>query len=165
MFAEETIGFEQALEELRSLKNVIRVNPEFVEFLSNPEIQSREKMEFVDNSLKDNFSKEMRDFLKMLIEKRRIKQLVGICDYVRVTYSHDGAVETLLKSSYPLDLETIRKIKIKLEDKLQKRINLHLELDGRLLGGIQVRIGNTVIDGSVKRRIQDLKEKLMSVEV
>jgi F-type H+-transporting ATPase subunit delta len=82
-----------------------------------------------------------------------------------VTYSHGEALEAVLKTSYPLDLGLIRKVKSKLENKMQKKINLYLELDPDLLGGIQIRIGNTIIDGSVRRRIDELKKKLMLAQV
>jgi len=57
------------------------------------------------------------------------------------------------------------KIKKGLESKLNKKLKLVVGLDPGLLGGVQVTIGNTVIDGSVRRRLDDLKEKLETVRV
>ena len=64
-----------------------------------------------------------------------------------------------------MDLELIREIKNNLEDKFKKKFKLYINLDGSLLGGIQVVIGNTVLDGSVRRRLDDLKEKLKALRV
>lgn len=164
-FAKESVGIEKAVEELKDIKIIICGNPEMEEFLYNLEITHAEKREFIDKVFMGVFSNETRHFLKFLLEKKRIEHLIGICDYVRVKYSHGEALEVLLRTSYPLELELIRKIKIKLGEKFRKKINLFLELDPNLLGGIQVRIGNTIIDGSVRRRLEELKEKLMTLQV
>ena len=164
-FARDTIGMDKAIEELKNLKIVLFENPQLQQFLVNPEIAVADKGKAIDGIFKDNFSQQTRQFLKLLLEKGRIKYVIDICDYVRVTYSHGEAIEGVLKTSYPLDLDLIQKIKSRFEERLQKKINLYLELDPDLLGGIQIRIGNAVIDGSVRRRIDELRRKLMLAQV
>lgn len=163
-FAKESIGRDKAVEELKELKIVMHTNRELEEFLRNPEITNQEKDDVIEKVLAD-FSQETRQFLKLLLDKERIAYLIEICDYVRATYSHGESVEALLKTSYPLDLDVIQAIKTRLEKKMQKAINLHLELDADLLGGVQIRIGNYIIDGSVRRRLDDLEEKLKKLQV
>jgi F-type H+-transporting ATPase subunit delta len=164
-YARETVGLDTIIDEFKNLKVVLYENPQLKEFFGNPEIPFVDKCEFLDKVFKENFSGQMRQFLKLLMEKERIKYIIDICDYIRVTYSHGQALEAVLKTSYPLDLEVVREIKAKLENKLGKKINLYQELDGDLLGGLQIRIGNMIIDGSVRKRIDELRKKLMLVEV
>ncbi len=159
-----SIGMAIATNELKNLKLILRDNPDFGELLDNSDIAYNEKLRIIDMALKD-FSGEIRDFLKLLLEKGRIGYIIDICDYVRVNYSNGDGMDVLLKTTYPLDLDLIRKIKVKLEDKFKKRLNLHLELDADLLGGIQVTVGNTLIDGSVRKRLNDLRKKLMTTRV
>ena len=52
-----------------------------------------------------------------------------------------------------------------LENKLHKKLHLYSDLDSDLLGGVRVTVDNIVLDGSVKKRLQDMKEKLLSVRV
>jgi F-type H+-transporting ATPase subunit delta len=161
-----TIGKARGLEDLHNLRHVLQNNPEFGRFLVNPEFGFKEKCGVIDKVLRYGyFAFETRDFVKLLIEKNRIEYLEEICEYVRVTFEHEGATEALLKTSYPLETETIRELKDALERRLHKKLNLYIELDPDLLGGVQVRVGNTVIDGSVQRRLAELKEKLMTAEV
>jgi F-type H+-transporting ATPase subunit delta len=164
-YARETIGQNRAIEDFKKLKAALYENPQLGQFLNNPEIAIIDKSGVINRIFKENFSEETRQFLKLLLEKDRIRYITDICDYVRVTYSHGESLEGVLKASYPLDLEVIQEIKSKLENKFQKKINLYLELDPDLLGGIQIRIGNTVIDGSVRRRLDELKKKLMLIQV
>jgi len=159
-----SVGIPEAAEELKNLKFIFLKNPDFQEFLNNLGFIYSEKCRVIDAVLKD-FSEETRIFIKLLLEKGRIANIMAICDYVRVNYSPGERVSALLKTSYSLDLDLIREIKEKLENKFNKRFKLHLELDAALLGGIQVTIGNTVIDGSVRRRLDELKEKLMTARV
>jgi len=163
-FAKNNIGFERAIEQLKDLKLIVSSHPELLEFLCYPEISLKEKSQVIDKVLA-GFTRELKEFLKLLVEKRRIDYLIEICDYVRIKYSRGEAIEAVLRSSYPLDLEILEELKTKLEKKIGRKLNLFLDLDPDLLGGIQIRIGNVLIDGSVRRRLDELREKLMTVQV
>lgn len=164
-FAKNAQGLATAIAELKSLKSILREVPELLDFLLSLKVAKSDKVSFLEQVFEGKFSQELQIFLKLLLRKRRIGRIIEICDYIRVKYSRLEAVNALLKTSYPLDLELIRRIKEKLEEKFQKKLNLYLELDANLLGGIQVIIGNTVIDGSVRRRIADLRNQLMAVRI
>jgi len=159
------IGIEKAADGLKRFKLLLHSNMDFEEFLYNPEINFQEKCAVIDNVLKKYFTVELGHLLKLLLEKGRIEIITGICDYFRVKYSHGEAVDALLRTSYPVDTKILKLVKKKLEEKLNKKMNLYLELDPDLLGGLQIRIGNTIIDGSVRRRLDNLREKLMTAQV
>lgn len=163
--ARDAVGLKAIVREFKALKNIIREHPEFESLLESMEVTYSEKCAFIEKTLDGNFSLEMRDFLKLLLEKRRFNLIVFIADYVRVTYAHGAAQDAVLRTSYPLDTEIIQAIKNKLETKLGKKLNLYVNLDASLLGGIQVTVGNTIIDGSVRKRLQELRERLQTVKV
>jgi len=160
-YTKENIGLERAVEDFKNLKTVIRDNPEFFSVLCGMSLGLTEKFNFIEKVLGADFSQETKNFLKLLLDKERIDKLLDIAEYIRVTFSH-AQEDVLLKISFPLDLETIKKIEDTLEKHFNKKFKFYLDLDGSLLGGIQVVIGNMIIDGSVKRRLEDLKEKLLS---
>lgn len=159
-YAVPVIGFEKVILDCRHIKGIIRENPGFMEFLLSPEITFVDKNNFIEKVLGVDFSQVFKNFLLLLLEKERIDKLPDIVEYIRFNYAHEGEVDVLLKTSFPLDLDLIKEIKEKLAKMFQKKLKFYIDLDGSLLGGIQVVIGNTVIDGSVRRRIEDLKEKL-----
>ncbi|MBI4981816.1 MAG: ATP synthase F1 subunit delta [Candidatus Omnitrophica bacterium] len=164
-YAKENIGLERAVEDFKNLKTVIRDNPEFFSLLCGMALGLGEKFNLLEKVLGADFSQETKNFLKLLLDKERIDKLLDIAEYIRVTFSHAGEEDVLLRISFPLDLETIKKIEDTLEKHFNKKFKFYIDLDGSLLGGIQVVIGNTIIDGSVKRRLVDLKEKLMTARV
>ncbi len=163
-FAKETIGTDKALEELQKAKWVIRDNEDFRTFLQTLDITNSEKEEVIDKVFK-GFSEEFVHFLKYLLRKKRITRFLDIAEYARLTYSHGMRVEAVLKTSYLLDTGLIARIRAAIEKKIGKRLRLFIELDPSLMGGIYVKIGNIIIDGSVRRKLEDLKERLTTLKV
>lgn len=165
-YAKETIGLDKLIESLKALRSeVIHDNPEFLKFLESKEITLAEKYAFIDTVLGDDFTPEIKHFIRLLIDKGRINILSDVIEFIRVNYSYGEQVEVLLKTSTPLDLSLIRDIKDSLSRKLQKKLKFYIDLDGSLLGGIQIIVGNRLIDGSVRKRLDDLKQKLLTVRV
>lgn len=164
-YAGLAIGLDKALGEILAVRDVFRENPDLKSFLENPAILSREKSEMIENVFKDGFSQETRDFLKLLLKNGRISKFHDIAEYARVKYSHGKEVDAVISASYPLDLDILESLKSVLENKLHKKLHLYSDLDTDLLGGVRVTMNNIVLDGSVKKRLEDMREKLMAVRV
>ena len=165
-YSKEDIGFDKGLEELRDIKHILRDNPDFKDFLEAPDIANIEKYNSLDKILRKYCSEGMRNFLKILIEKRRINLFTDIAEYARITYAHSGIkIDAILKTTYPIDTPLLKDIHDALEKRVNRKLDIHLELDPDLLGGVYAKIGNIVIDGSVRRRLDDLKEKLTVLKV
>lgn len=163
-FTQGTITIEKIVEEAQNFRSLLRDNPEFNDFLNTPAVDQAEKIKTIETVLA-GYSQEFRQFLRLLLEHGRISKISDIAEYLRITYAHGGEVEALLKTTYPLDLDLLKRVKEKLEKKLNKKFNLYLELDPDLLGGVQLTVGNTIIDGSVRKRLSELKQKLSALRV
>ncbi|MFA5143074.1 MAG: ATP synthase F1 subunit delta [Candidatus Omnitrophota bacterium] len=164
-FVKEGCGLEKGVADLRNIRRMLLDNPELDGFLLTPGIDQREKFQVLDNVIRDGFSKEIIYFLRLLIDKGRFDKFSDIAEYVRVTYSHGVEVDALLKVSYPLDTDMIRIVKELIERKFNKKLHLYIELDSDLLGGIYAKIENILIDGSVKKRLEDMRAKLLAAKV
>ena len=164
-FARANCGSVKALEDLVVVKNIIRDNPGFKDLMYNPEISYLEKCTIIDEAIRDGISDEMRNFLKLLLDKKRFDIFLDVAEYLRIKYSHGGQVDVLLKTAFPLDLEVIEKIQEALKKRFKQNLRFYIDLDGSLLGGVQVVIGNTIIDGSIRKRLAELKDKLTTVEI
>jgi len=164
-YCRDTIGFELGLEEFRKLKHLLLESPELARFLQSFEIGFIEKTDFIDRVLGRIFREETVHFLKLLLDKNRIRNLEGAADYAIRAYLHAGEQEAVLKTAFMLDSEIIRKIKDVLEHKLRRKVRLYLDFDPELLGGFQLIIGNLIMDGSLRRALGDLREKLRNVKV
>ena len=163
--ARESCGLEKALEDLVIVKNIIRDNPGLSQLIYNPEISYTEKCAIIDEVIRDGLCDEIRNFLKLLIEKKRFDIFLDAAEYLREKYAHHGQVDVLLRTAFPLELDVIKKIEVVLRKRLNKDLRFYIDLDGSLLGGVQVVIGNTIIDGSVSKRLEELKEKLAAISI
>lgn len=159
------IGTEEAFSGLKKAKQILGGNRELKGALENPEITYSDKCGIIDKVFADEFSAEIRYFLKILIENGRIGNFSDIVEFARIKYAHGGREEALIKTSYLLDLELIKKIQDAVQKKFGKKFKFYIELDSNLLGGVQIIIGNTIIDGSVRKRLNDLKENMRNAQV
>lgn len=164
-FAEPQIGMERCVEEMKGLKWLLRVEDDFASFLKAPEVNRQDKARVLDSILKSQYSEATILFINYLISRHRVGLLSEIADYVRLKYSHSELTDVTLRTTFPLELDIIVHIKESLEKRLQNKVNLYLELSPDLLGGVQVVIGNTVIDGSVRNRLFELKKKMLQSQV
>jgi len=164
-FASDKIGLERCVSDMKTIKALLRDIKDLSRFFFAPEISRAEKVRILDKIFVDICSDETRTFIKYLIDKRRLEHLPDIADYVRVNYAHGEAQNVVLRTTFPLDLDVITSIKAKIEQRLNKKATLYLELAPELLGGIQILIGNTIIDGSVRNRLNILKKKLLQAQV
>lgn len=163
-FAKLTIGFERAVEEIVALKILLCEVSSFKTFIESRWIPYGAKCQVLDETLKD-FSQETRQFIKLLLDKGRIKELVQVVDYVRDTYEGGEAINALMSTSYMMDEDLIGKIKAKIETKIKKKLRLFIKLDPDLLGGVKVSLDHKLLDGSVASRLEALKTKLKTVKV
>lgn len=163
--AKETIGFKKGVEELEKVKSVFRDNPAFKEFLENPAINYIEKCAALDRIFVAGFSQEIRNFLKLLLKKARIGKFADIAEYARIKYSHGKKQKALLYTSYMMDTKLMKTLKGMLEKKLHAELQLYVNLAPDMLGGARVVIGNKILDGSVKKRLEDMRQQLFSTKV
>ena len=164
-YAKNTIGFDKGIDELQGVKRIVRDNPDFRIFLESLDIADHEKHAVTDRILGEDFSAQMKSFIKLLLKKKRINILVDIAEYARINYAHGVEIDAVLKVSYPLDTAIMERIKNALEKRLNKKLHLYVELDSTILGGVRAHVGNIIIDGSVQKRLEDMKEKLLALKV
>jgi len=164
-YAREKIGFERALAELQDAKRVVRDNPELQTFFAAGDIIPAEKASVIDAVFGGGYSACIRHFVKLLIKNRRIDRFVDIAEYARLAYTHGIEHDALLTTSYTVDTATLEKLKAALEKRTGKKLHLYILMDPDLLGGVTAQVGNIIIDGSVKRRLVDLREKLKLTKV
>jgi len=164
-FAQPKTGIARCVDDMKDVRTVLRQNPDFLHFLQAPEIPKKDKAGMLDRVLGDVLTEETCTFIKYLVDKGRITILSSIAEYIRIVYAHGEVVDVVLRTTFPMELDIIGRIKAQVEVFACKKVNLYLELDPDLLGGAQLVIGNTIIDGSVRNRLMQLKKQMLSAKV
>jgi len=98
----------------------------------------------------------------MLLERNRMGYITVIRDvYSELVDEKEGRVRGTVWSAYALDAETKGRIEGALKEKLKKDVILDAIEDRSLIGGVKVSLKGTIIDGSVKRQLETLKENIL----
>jgi F-type H+-transporting ATPase subunit delta len=150
-------------EELDDLTHsIIGKHPHLREFFGSPVIHRHKKTPVLSAGLEGNVSKLLRNFLLTLNNNGRL----GLVRQIREAYESmldrsAGRVRVKVKTAVPLGDEQQAALKKTLADALKREPILNLSVDPDLLGGVVVRIGDRVIDTSVRTRIQTLRAQLL----
>jgi F-type H+-transporting ATPase subunit delta len=149
-------------EELGKFADLIKTNDVLERAINNPlyDVESRKK---VLQILSETFehSRVMTSFLNLLFSKGRIKYIVSINDFFQKQADElKGIVRAKLVSAEDLPSETTEKIREALSQRTNKEVILEVEQDQSLIGGIVTKIGDLVLDGSIKTQLLNMRESL-----
>ncbi|GAB6169225.1 F0F1 ATP synthase subunit delta [Clostridium carnis] len=163
--AEEKGKVQQYLQDLREICNLIDTNKEFYEVIKHPQISTKKKKKTFINIFKGHIDEELLSFLLILIEKDRILYLrEKLNEMEKIDLERKNTLNGIVKTTIPLTEEEFNSLKSKLENKYKKHVILEQIIDESILGGIYVRVSNDVIDGTVKSKLDELKDLMLSTE-
>jgi F-type H+-transporting ATPase subunit delta len=156
---------EEFLEELSSICNLIDNNEDFYQVIKHPQISTQKKKVVFTNIFKGNIDDDLLSFLLILIEKGRILFLrEKLNEMEKIHLDRNNTLRATVRTAIPMLDSEIEALKIKLEGKYNKTIILTPEVDKSILGGVYVRVGNDVIDNTVKSKLDEMKEIMLKRE-
>ncbi|SHE67622.1 F0F1 ATP synthase subunit delta [Clostridium fallax] len=163
--AEEKGKVEEYLQDLREICDLIDNNKDFYEVIKHPQISTKKKKKTFVEIFKGKIDDELLSFLIILIEKDRILYLREKLDQMeKIHLDRNNTLVANIKSVIPLTDEELSKLKSKLEAKYDKKIILEQEIDKSIIGGLYVRVGNDVIDGTIKSKLDEMKALMLKRE-
>lgn len=133
--------------------------------LTHPSIPTAKKCAMVRTVFASWANPLLVQFIELLVRRRRIDILPDAAEaFDRLADRSRGVVKVHVRSFRPLSDAHRAGLEAKLASKLQRKIHMTQEVDAALLGGLTVRIGDTVVDGSVSGRLRRLRETLLERE-
>jgi len=135
---------------------------ELANTVANPLYNSHDRQKVFQSIIdKLNLSKVMASFLMLLFEKGRIAFIGSINGFFqKLADELKGVARASLVSATELPAETVEKIRSALSKKTGKEIVLDVQQDPGLIGGIVTKIGDLVLDGSIKTQLLNMRESL-----
>jgi F-type H+-transporting ATPase subunit delta len=139
-------------------------SPELREFFANPAIPAAQKVGVLDKlNAKLGLQKELRNLLAVLIDNDRIGAVAEVAElYRRQLQAQLGIRQAEIVTARELGAEEREALAAEIGKLAGTRIEASFKLDASILGGTVVRIGSTVYDGSVRGRLNRLKEALIA---
>ncbi|MBI2619380.1 MAG: ATP synthase F1 subunit delta [Ignavibacteriales bacterium] len=159
--AEERKLLGRVAQDLELLDGMMKESREFNLFLKSPVINKRKKRTVFDELLGTKLHQLTLGFLHLLAEKGREDLLRDILvQFFQMRDERLGIVGVEIKSAVKLSKEQSEQIRKRFEGVTKKDVRLAFSIDKQLKGGFMARLGDTVFDGSVKRQLELLRERL-----
>ncbi len=148
--------------QLNSVQETIASQEDLADFMYHPHIKPEAKKEVLEKIFKGQLADEVYKFLMLLVDKRReglLKQIAA--EYEVLANVEQNILEADVVVARPLSQEQEAKLVKKFSDTTGKRVVIKTKIDSSILGGVIVKIGDKLIDGSVIRQMQVLKRNLL----
>lgn len=165
-FAKEQEEVEVYLDDMNLIFNTVEGSRDLVAFLRSPVIRFDEKKNALREIFGDKVQKATLLFLDLLARKGRINLLDQVAAAFREQYNqYAGIIEVGVQSASELSEEQRENLHRSLEQKTGKKVQMDLSVHPGLMGGLSVRMGDTVIDGTVRHKLEELREQLTTTSV
>lgn len=131
------------------------------QFAGNPRVTTNQVFDLIAGLAKTALSDQARNFLRTVIENGRLNALPEIAAQFRaLKNAQGGSSDAVVYSAFPIDDAALANVAATLEKRFDRKLNVKVELDADLIGGIRVVVGDEVLDTSVKARLEQMKVAL-----
>lgn len=152
--------------QLQEVADIVETERDFRVFLDAPGIEPADKVDALRKAFGDFLPGHLQSFLFIVIEKRRQRLLPAIAaEFADLVDEHFGRLRVLVTLASEPDSQLESTIKTRLGNIWKRDIIPHFRADERVLGGIVLRIGDVIADGSLRRRLQLMRRQLLKAEV
>lgn len=150
---------EQFYNDLRLVLSEFRENPVYADFLSSPSIPLSERLNAIDEAFSQSVCEYVDSFLKILCQKDNIRLVYRIImDFEELYRISKGISTARIISAVPLKKAEKEKLLSKLEKMTGKTVVPEYITSPSVLGGLVIYVDGRVLDGSLRRRLHDIKE-------
>lgn len=155
------------LEEVEAVIQVLNANKEYIKLLTHPKLPVEEKVSLVENAFQDKVSKSLVGFLVTIVEKGRFSEIEAILSYFtdKVREYQKVGVAYVTSAATLTDAQ-----KKEIEGRLLATTSyvkfiMHYDVDQTLIGGMVIRIGDRVVDSSIKTKLNQMAKDLSQVQL
>ncbi|MES2363934.1 MAG: F0F1 ATP synthase subunit delta [Pseudomonadota bacterium] len=141
----------------------IAANAQLQQYAGNPSVTAAQTFDVISGVAKAQLPEAAKNFLRAVIDNGRISVLPEISSQFRaLKNAQSGSSDATVYSAFALDGAALADLAATLEKRFGKKLNLKVELEPELIGGVRVVVGDEVLDTSVKARLEQMKAALIS---
>ena len=158
---------DEFFEAVMVVADILRTNDEFCKLMNHPKIIKEDKVKVVEEAFGDKIPKEIVGIMTLLVTKGRAEEMLSVFDYfVDLVKEEKRIGKAYVTTAVALDNEQKAEVEQKLLDTTKyETFEMNYSVDASLIGGMVIRIGDRVVDSSVKTKLQDLTRKLRNVQI
>jgi len=155
---------DQILAEYEFVSNSFDEFPELLDIIMSPQVSTDDKKKIVVDTFGGQISELLINFLKLLIDKKRSNIMHDAYgEFEKLYKAHMGLVVAKVESVIPLEANEIKDLEAKLNKVTGKTVTVNNVINPDIMGGLVVKVGDKVIDGSIKRKLENLKHELAEI--
>jgi F-type H+-transporting ATPase subunit delta len=140
---------------------MIAGNAQLLQFADSPKVTNAQVFELIAGLAKSALGDKGQNFLRTVIENGRLGALPEIAAQFRaLKNAQSGSSDAVVYSAFPIEPAALAGLATTLEKRFDRKLNLSVELQPELIGGIRVVVGDEVLDTSVKARLEQMKVAL-----
>jgi len=148
-------------DELFHFGKLLESNHELKQALSDKSIDKDQRAKVLEEILSDKVSPHTLGLLEFIVAQGRARQLPQILDELSdLAAAARSSVVAEVRSAVPLDSKQREELASALSQATNKNVEVKVLVDPSVIGGIVAKVGDTVIDGTVRRRLEQLKEQV-----
>ncbi len=154
-------------DEVQALKSVLSENPDFSKLMNHPKVNKEEKESVMESIFKGRLSDELTGFLRIIIANNRYADVTSVLDYFTARVKEYKRIGTAVVST-PLPLSDAQKKSVEsklLETTDYESMEMTYIVDESLIGGMVIRIGDKVVDSSVRTKLEKLTKDLQKIQL
>jgi F-type H+-transporting ATPase subunit delta len=146
--------------QLSQFADAVGSDRELQVFFFSPHFSSAEKVEGLRRAV-SGANPELQNFLELLIEKKRMNEIFRIRpEFERLWKQENKRIDVTVTSAVELDPAVIEKVGEEVEKQTGRKVELASRVDGEILGGIVLQVGNMVLDASIRSRLEKLRKSV-----
>ena len=150
-------GTSQWLDALASVAG----NPQLLQYAGNPKVGNQQVFDLVSEVARVQLPPAGQNFLRMVVENGRLEAVPEIARQFReMKNAQGGSSDAVVYSAFPIAADQLGAVAQALEKRFGRKLNLTVQEDPSLIGGIRVVVGDEVLDTSVKARLEQMKVAL-----
>ena len=154
-------------EEVLAVAEAIRENPDLTGVMNHPKIDKEDKVKLIEDIFKGRVSDELVGLMRMIVEKDHYKEIESVFAYFIDKVKEYKNIGTAYVTS-AMELSDGQKAAVEkklLETTKYVKFEMHYEVDAGLIGGMVIRIGDRVVDSSIKTKLYNLTRDLSKIQL
>ena len=161
--AEEVGKTDAYLAQLREIRELFRQNPDYAQLLSSHALTKAQQLSALDEAF-SSVEPYLLNFMKILCENGTIRELPDCIREYELRYNDaHGIAEVAAVTAVPLSQELHEKLRAKLESVIGKTVVLTATVDPNVLGGVRLSFDGQELDGTVQRRLDEIRAHLLQM--
>lgn len=155
------------LEEVKAVISVLQNNEDLTKLMNHPKIVKEEKIKIIEEIFTERVSRELVGLMRMVVEKGHFNEMESVFLYfVDRVKEYKNIGTAYVTSAYKLSAEQKKAVEKRLlQTTKYVKFEMHFDVDAALIGGLKIRIGDRVVDSSIRNKLNGLTRELTKITI